>query len=96
MERTTGVTRVLGASVTVQFTCDGPGCSVVMSERQLRLAVHVFEPLLEPITDELTDEPRELPAWEEYRDRHFHSTACLVEWAFARQLEEHSGANPRP
>lgn len=72
----------------IKYACDGPDCDVVMGETELRFALHVIMPMIECV-DPMSDTPQPpVPEWEKYRDQHFHSVACLTEWAFARQLNE--------
>lgn len=78
--------------MTAHFSCDGPGCAVDMAESQLVFVVHVIMPALEPIEASVDGESVQLASFEEYRDRHFHSIECMIEWGFARRISEQESA----
>lgn len=78
--------------MTVKYHCDGPDCEIQMGRDERRIAITVEEPQ-EPF-DPSQLEDGEYPLIDTMitlygdGDFHFHSDACLTNWAMARALDE--------
>lgn len=87
--------------MTIQFKCDGPGCSRVLSKDERRIGLSVHEPPtpLTPMTFDPDDDPEGLRVATvdlvntfdfeigDLKDKHFCSEPCLVSWGYSEQLE---------